>query len=258
MKHLSQESLLSLPLINKKRPISAAMASAHWPLTAANVIKCNLVPPEVTGRDIADELMPFARALARRWVEQKPTRRKAIELPPSVELPLFIFVERTEANPNLQGGAQLSSLTKARPRRTRKITNSILNREVYMKKCEEEETKRSMALDVTHFLQDCTRERELDLMDARLVAAAKEISDYIVESKIDEQMQLLDARLRKAASDIDKHIEEEEKAAERKKQLIEMEARLLKAAGEIEQRLQVLERGLPVSAHKAEASGFEG
>ena len=150
------------------------------------------------------------------------------------------------------------SLTKARPRRTRKITNSILNREVYMKKCEEEETKRSMALDVTHFLQDCTRERELDLMDARLVAAAKEISDYIVESKIDEQMQLLDVRLRKAASDIDKHIEEEKKAAEREKQMIELELRLLEAAGEIEHRLQVLERGLPASARKVEASGFEG
>ena len=150
------------------------------------------------------------------------------------------------------------SLTKARPRRTRKITNSILNREVYMKKCEEEETKRSMALDVTHFLQDCTRERELDLMDARLVAAAKEISDYIVESKIDEQMQLLDVRLRKAASDIDKHIEEEKKAAEREKQMIELELRLLEAAGEIEHRLQVLERGLPANARKVEASGFEG
>ena len=65
-------------------------------------------------------------------------------------------------------------------------------------------------------------------------------------------MQLVDARLRKAASDIDKHIEEEEKAVEREKQLIEMEARLLKAAGEIEHRLQVLGRGLPVSANKAE------
>ena len=256
MKHLSQESLLSL--IKSKRPSFATMASAHLPLTAANVIKCNLVPPELTGREVADDLMSFARVLARRWVEQKPNRRKAIELPPSVDLPLFIFVERTEANPHLQGGAQLLSLTKARPRRTRKITNSILNREVYMKKCEEEETKRSMALDVTHFLQDCTRERELDLMDARLVAAAKEISDYIVESKIDEQMQLLDVRLRKAASDIDKHIEEEKKAAEREKQMIELELRLLEAAGEIEHRLQVLERGLPASARKVEASGFEG
>ena len=113
------------------------------------------------------------------------------------------------------------SLTKARPRRIRKITNSILNREVYMKKCEEEETKRSMALDVTHFLQDCTRERELDLMDARLVAAAKEISDYIVESKIDEQMQLLDAKLTKAALDIGRCIEKEEKDKENEKQMIE-------------------------------------
>ena len=151
-------------------------------MAAANMIKCNLVPPELTGRDIADELMPFARALARRWVEQKPTRRKAIELPPSVELPLFIFVERTEANPNLQGGAQLSSLTKARPRRIRKITNSILNREVYMKKCEEEETKRT--LDVTHYLQDGVQDRELDLLNARLEATAKDIQEYIVESAI--------------------------------------------------------------------------
>ena len=94
-------------------------------------------------------------------------------------------------------------------------------------------------------------------MDARLVAAAKEISDYIVESKIDEQMQLLDVRLRKAASDIDKHIEEEKKAAEREKQMIELELRLLEAAGEIEHRLQVLERGLPLSAKKADTSGVE-
>ena len=256
MKHLSQESLLSL--IKSKRPSFAAMDSAHLPLTAANMIKCNLVPPELTGREVADDLMSFARGLARRWVEQKPNRRKAIELPPSVDLPLFIFVERTEANRKLQEDTNPSSFANARPRRIRKIANSILNREVYMKKCEEEETKRSMALDVTHFLQDCTRERELDLMDARLVAAAKEISDYIVESKIDEQMQLLDVRLRKAASDIDKHIEEEKKAAEREKQMIELELRLLEAAGDIEQRLQVLERGLPANARKVEASGFEG
>ena len=234
------------------------MNYAHLPLAAANIIKCNLVPPEVTGRDIADELMPFARALARRWVEQKPTRRKAIELPPSVELPLFIFVERTEANPNLQGGAQLSSLTKARPRRTRKITNSLLDREVYIKRCEEEETKTNMALDVTHYLQDCLQDRELDLLDARMETAAQEISDYIVESEIDEHMQLLDARLSKSALDIGRCVEEKEKAAEREKQLIECEARLLKAAGGIQQRLQVLERGLPPSANKAEAMSIEG
>ena len=200
MKHLSQDSLHSL--IKSKRPFFATMASAHLPLTAANVIKCNLAPPEVTGRDIADELMPFARALARRWVEQKPTRRKAIELPPSVELPLFIFVERTEANPNLQGGAQLSSLTKARPRRTRKITNSLLDREVYIKRCEEEETKTNMALDVTHYLQDCLQDRELDLLDARLEVAAQEIQEYIMASEIDEKMQRLEARLLEAAGEI--------------------------------------------------------
>ena len=256
MKHLSQDSLHYL--IKSKRPFFATMASAHLPLTAANVIKCNLVPPELTGREVADDLMSFARVLARRWVEQKPNRRKAIELPPSVDLPLFIFVERTEADRKIQEDAKLSSFAKARPRRTRKITNSLLDREVYIKKCEEEETKRNMALDVTHYLQDCLQDRELDLLDARMEAAAQEISDYIVESKIDEQMQLLDVRLRKAASDIDKHIEEEEKAAERKKQLIEMEARLLKAAGEIKHRLQVLDRGLPVSANKAEgATGDE-
>ena len=101
------------------------------------------------------------------------------------------------------------------------------------------------------------QDRALDLLDARMETAAQEISDYIVESEIDEQMQLLDARLRKAASDIDKHIEEEKKAAEREKQMIELELRLLEAAGEIEHRLQVLERGLPLSANKAEASGVE-
>ena len=256
MKHLSQESLLSL--IKSKRPSFATMASAHLPLTAANVIKCNLVPPELTGREVADDLMSFARVLARRWVEQKPNRRKAIELPPSVDLPLFIFVERTEANRKLQEDTNVSPFATARPRRTRKIPNSLLDREVYIKKCEEEETKRSMALDVTHYLQDCLQDRELDLLDARMETAAQEISDYIVESEIDEQMQLLDARLSKSALDIGRCVEEEEKAAEREKQLIECEARLLEAADEIEQRLQVLERGLPVSANKAEASSFQG
>ena len=174
-------------------------------------------------------------------------------------MPLFIFVERTEANRKLHEDTELSSFANAGARRTRKITNSLLDRKVYIKKCEEEATKTNMALDVTHYLQDCLQDRELDLLDARLEAAAQEISDYSVESEIDEQMQLLDARLRKAASDIDKHIEEEEKAAERKKQLIEMEARLLKSAGEIEHRLQVLDRGLPVSVNKAEggATGDE-
>ena len=107
MKHLSQDPLLSL--IKSKRPFFAAMASAHLPFTAANVIKYNLVPQELTGREVADDLMSFARGLARRWVEQKPNRRKAIELPPSVDLPLFIFVERTEANRKIQEDAKLSS-----------------------------------------------------------------------------------------------------------------------------------------------------
>ena len=114
MKHLSQESLLSL--IKSKRPSFATMASAHLPLTTANVIKCNLVPPELTGREVADDLMPFARALARRWVEQKPNRRKAIELPRSVDLPVFIFVERTEANRKLQKDTELTPFPKATAR----------------------------------------------------------------------------------------------------------------------------------------------
>ena len=114
-----------------------------------------------------------------------------------------------------------------------------------------------MALDVTHYLQDCLQDRELHLPSARLEAAAQEISDYIVESEIDEQMRLLDARLSKSALDIGRCVEEEEKAAERERQLIECEARLLKAAGEIEQRLQVLERGLPLSANRADAFGDE-
>ena len=200
MKHLSQESLLSL--IKSKRPFFAAMASAHLPLTAANVIKCNLVPPELTGREVADDLMSFARGLARRWVEQKPNRRKAIELPPSVDLPLFIFVERTEANRKLQEDTNLSSFANARPRRTRKITNSLLDREVYIKRCEEEETKTNMALDVTHYLQDCLQDRELDLLDARLEVAAQEIQEYIMASEIDEKMQRLEARLLEAAGEI--------------------------------------------------------
>ena len=256
MKQLSLESLQCV--LKASPPLRAAMESAHLPLTAANMVKCNLTPPRLTGREILDDLMSFAKDLPRRLVHPKQDGRKATALPPSVVLPLFDFVERTEANRTFQQDTELTSFTKDTARRKKKITNSVLNRKLYTKKCEEEETKRSVALDVTHYLQDCLQDRELDLLDARLEAAAQEISDYIVESEIDEQMQLLDARLRKAASDIDKHIEEEEKAAERKKQLIEMEARLLKAAGEIEHRLQVLERGLPVSANKAEgATGDE-
>ena len=114
-----------------------------------------------------------------------------------------------------------------------------------------------MVLDVTHYLQDCVKERELDLLDARLEAAAEDIQEYIVESEIDEQMQLVDARLRKAALDIGRCIEDEEKDKEKDKQMIELEARLLEATGEIEHRLQVLERGLPLSANRADASGDE-
>ena len=195
--------------------------------------------------------------LPRRWVRPKQTGRKATALPPSVVLPLFDFVERTEANRTFQQDTELTSFTKDTARRKKKITNSVLNRKLYTKKCEEEETKRNMALDVTHYLQDCLQDRELDLLDARMETAAQEIAEYIVESEFDEQMQLLDARLSESALDIGKFVEEE-KAAEREKQLIECEARLLEAAGEIEQRLQVLERGLPVSANKAEASSFDG
>ena len=84
-----------------------------------------------------------------------------------------------------------------------------------------------MALDVKHYLHDCVHGRELDLLDDRLHATAEEIQEYIMEGEIDEKMQRL-------------------------------EARLLKAAGEIEHHLQVLERGLPLSANKAEASSIEG
>ena len=101
------------------------------------------------------------------------------------------------------------------------------------------------------------QDRELDLLDARLEIAAQEIQEYIMESKIDEQMQLLEARLRKAARAIGKCIEDEEKDKEKDKQMIELEARLLEATCEIEHRLQVLERGMPLSENKAEASGDE-
>ena len=221
------------------------------------MIKCNMTPPRLTAREIADDLLSFAKVLPRRWVHPKQTGRKAIALPPSVQLPLFDFVERMEANRKMQADAKLTSFTKATPRRIMKITNSVVNREVYMKEREEEEAKKSMALDVTQYLQDCMQDRELDLLDARLEVAAQEIQEYIMESKIDEQMQLLDARLRKAALDIGRCIEDEEKDKEKDKQMIELEARLLEATGEIEHRLQVLERGLPLSANKADASGDE-
>ena len=82
--------------------------------------------------------------------------------------------------------------------------------------------------------------------------------DPTKQSEIDEQMQLVDARLRKAALDIGRCIEDEERDKETDKQIIELEACLLEATGEIEHRLQVLERGLPASARKVEASGLEG
>ena len=90
------------------------------PLTAANMIKCNLVPLELTGREIADDLMSVAKVLPRRWVHRRLVGRKAIALPPSVELPLFVFVERTKANRKIQADAKLSSFTKKRPRSRRK------------------------------------------------------------------------------------------------------------------------------------------
>ena len=109
----------------------------------------------------------------------------------------------------------------------------MLNREVYIKEWEQEQTKRNMSLDVAQYLQECAREKELDLLDARLEAAAREIQEHIIESEIDEKMQRLGARLEKAAWDIDKCIEEEEMDEERERKLAEMEARLLDAAAEI-------------------------
>ena len=154
------------------------------PLTAASIIKCGITPPRLTYREIVDDLLSFAKILPRRWVHQKPTGRRAGALPPSVQLPLFDFVGRADANRKIVEDAKLTSFTKERPRRSRKITNSTLNREVYIKEWELEATKRNMALDVTHYLQDCTHEKELDLLDARLEAAAKDIQEYIVESAI--------------------------------------------------------------------------
>ena len=129
----------------------------------------------------------------------------------------------------------LTSFTKERPsgRRSTKINNSVLNREVYIKELEQEQTKRNMSLDVAQYLQECAREKELDLLDARLEAAAREIQEHIIESEIDEKMQRLEARLEKAAWDIDKCIEEEEMDEERESKSAEMEARLLDAAAEI-------------------------
>ena len=190
-------------------------------MTAASITKCHVTPPKLTYREIVDGLLSFAKTLPRRCVHQKPAGRKAIALPPSVQLPLFDFVGRTDANRKIEEDAKLTSFTKEKPGIRRKITNSTLNREVYIKEWELEATKRNMALDVTHYLQDCTHEKELDLLDARLEAAAKEISDYNVENKMDEQMQLWDAKLTKAALDIGRCIEKEEKDKEYQKQIIE-------------------------------------
>ena len=140
--------------------------------------------------------MSFAKVLPRRRVHRKPTGRKPIELPPSVEMPLFVVVERTEANRKIREDATLTSFTKERPsgRSSTKIRNSVLNREVYIKELEQEQTKRNMSLDVAQYLQECAREKELDLLDARLEAAALEIQEDIIESEIDEKMQRLEAR----------------------------------------------------------------
>ena len=200
MMQLSLESLQCV--VKASPPLLAAMESAHLPLTAANMVKCNLTPPRLTGREILDDLMSFAKDLPRRWVHPKQTGRKAIALPPSVVLPLFDFVERTEADRNFQQDTELTSFTKDTARRKRKITNSVLNRALYTKKCEEEEAKRSVALDVKHYLHDCVHGRELDLLDDRLHAAAEEIQEYIMESEIDEKMQRLEARLLEAAGEI--------------------------------------------------------
>ena len=182
------------------------MQRAHLPLTAANMVKCNLTPPRLTGREIADDLLSFAKVLPRRRVHRKLTGRKPIELPPSVEMPLFVFVERTEANRKMLEDTTLTSFTKERPRgrRSTKIRNSVLNREVYIKELEQEQTKRNMSLDVAQYLQECAREKELDLLDARLEAAAREIQEHIIESEIGENLQRSEARLKKAALDIDR------------------------------------------------------
>ena len=200
MKQLRLDSLHCV--VKAIPPLLAAMESAHLPLTAANMVKCNLTPPRLTGREILDDLMSFAKDLPRRWVHPKQAGRKATALPPSIVLPLFDFVERTEANMTFQQDTELTSFTKDKARRTRKITNSVLNRELYTKKCEEEEAKRSVALDVKHYLHDCVHGREFDLLDDRLHAAAEEIQEYIMESEIDEKMQRLEARLLEAAGEI--------------------------------------------------------
>ena len=133
--------------------------------------------------------------------------------------------------------AVLTSLSeKERPRRrkSRQIRNVVVNREGYIKEWEEEEeTNRHIAQDVDHYLQECVHERELDLLDARLQAAAEEIQDVVLESEIDEKMRRLEERLMAAASDIERYILEEEENEKKEKAWEDMEARLLDAAGEI-------------------------
>ena len=120
-----------------------------------------------------------------------------------------------------------------RGRKSRRIRNVVVNREGYIKGWEEEETKRHIALDVEHYLQECVQERELDLLDARLQAAEEEIQDVVLESEIDEKMRRLEERLMAAASDIERYILEEEENEKNEKAWRDMEARLLDAAGEI-------------------------
>ena len=200
------------------------------------MIKCNMTPPRLTVREIADDLLSFAKDLPRRSVHRKPTGRKAIEIPPSVHLHLFDFVEPTEASRTFQQDTGLTSFTqKVRPRgrKSKRIKNVVVNREIYIKEQSVEETQRNIALHVEQYLHDCIHDRELGLLDARLQAAATEIQEQITESEIDEKMRRLEARLSKAASGIDKCIEEEEKDEKRERELVEMEARLQEAAGEI-------------------------
>ena len=179
------------------------MESAYLPLTAANMVKCNLTPPRLTAREIADDLLSFAKALPNRRVRPMPVGRTAIALPPSVVLPLFDFAERTESNRDMHDDTTLTSYSQERPRRRRRITNAVLVRDAYVKEREEEEAKRSMALEVEDYLLECERERELELMDARLEAAAEEIQEYLVEFEVDEQMQLLEARLRRHLEEVE-------------------------------------------------------
>ena len=167
------------------------------------MVKCNLTPPRLTAREIAYDLLSFAKALPNRRVRPMPVGRTATALPPSVVLPLFDFAERTESNRDMHDHTALTSYTQERPRRRRRITNAVLVRDAYVKEREEEEAKRSMALEVKDYLLECERERGLELMDARLEAAAEEIQEYLVEFEVDEQMQLLEARLRRHLEEVE-------------------------------------------------------